>query len=89
MLFRSSSEGDRIVLDLPGLSAGLTGSHHRPVDFRTKPPPASDHHAAIVYSNSTGLLIYESHGGAHGAAVRVAVLDNHPLLTAADLVIIG
>ena len=85
----SPSDGDRIVLGLAAISAGSTGlHHHHAIDFRTKPPPASDHHASIVYSHSTGLLIYESHG-AVGAAVRVAVLDNHPLLTAADLIIIG
>jgi Ca2+-binding RTX toxin-like protein len=43
----------------------------------------------IIYDTSTGALYYDADGNASGfGAVRFAILDNHPALTAADILVV-
>ncbi|KUR70250.1 hypothetical protein AQZ52_15455 [Novosphingobium fuchskuhlense] len=42
----------------------------------------------LLYDQPNGLLLYDADGTGPGAAVQIAVLTGHPLLTAADIIVI-
>ena len=58
-----------------------------PAFFRAG-PAAVDANDYIVYNSSAGLLSYDADGNGAGAAIGFAVLGNHPVLTAADFLVI-
>ena len=80
---------DEIVLDHSFFSAIPVSGTMSAAYFRTTAPSPTDHHACIIYAPATGLLTYDSNGGAAGGAVQFAVLDNHPTLTASDFIVVA
>jgi Ca2+-binding RTX toxin-like protein len=49
---------------------------------------AADANDYIVYNQATGVLSYDANGNAAGGAIAFAVLNNHPVLTYNDFVVI-
>ena len=76
-----TSGSDRIALvkaAFPALSApalSLAASADHPGDH-------------LLYDSARGVLLYDADGSGSGAAVTIAVLTDHPVLTAADILLI-
>ena len=49
---------------------------------------AADANDYLVYNQATGALFYDADGNGAGAAVQIALLGTHPVLTNADFVVI-
>ena len=80
---------DKIVLDHSFFTKIPVAATLPAAYFRTSPPAASDHHPCIIYTKGSGMLTCDSNGGAAGAAVQFAILNNHATLTAADFVVVA
>ncbi|MEY4769071.1 MAG: hypothetical protein RL637_1710, partial [Pseudomonadota bacterium] len=49
---------------------------------------ASDANDFLIYDSQSGALYYDSDGNGAANSIQIALIANHPLLTAADFVII-
>lgn len=79
---------DRIALD-GQLFQGLAAQGHRlDADAFFAGTHAHDADDRIVYDQATGRLCYDANGNHDGGAVLIAVITNHPLLTASDFTVI-
>lgn len=94
-VFAAASEGgDRLTdfqhgldhIDLSASAFGLTALQDG-VNFVTDPAAAGTG-ASLIYDAATGALSYDADGSGAGAAVVLATLTNHALLTASDFLLV-
>ena len=78
---------DKFQLDNAVFTKLGNAPHLNPAFFHlgTAAADTNDH---IIYDRPHGNLVYDSNGNAAGGATLIAVLSSHPLLTAADFLVI-
>ncbi|WP_232629217.1 hypothetical protein [Methylobacterium sp. Leaf118] len=70
------------------LFTALTTGELEPATFKNITTGTADADDRILYKQSTGELFYDADGAGAGLKVKVAVLDNKAVLTAADFLIV-
>lgn len=79
---------DHIALDHLVFSGVAAEEHRLDADAFFAGAQAHDADDRIVYDQASGRLVYDANGDHDGGAVLIALIANHPVLTASDFTVI-
>jgi Ca2+-binding RTX toxin-like protein len=90
----SAAEGDKITISKSGFGNDFTGSSLDENQFVSgsalggSPPAATQSEGQFLYNSSTGELFWDADGTGDSGAIKLAVLNNQPSLTASAFLLV-